>query len=67
MSALDAARGIDRTTVIYVRNDRLQGVPDYEGWWDVPVAEVSDMPSVQTARAEWVAMRAHERDYLQGG
>ncbi|TMF04228.1 MAG: 3D-(3,5/4)-trihydroxycyclohexane-1,2-dione acylhydrolase (decyclizing) [Chloroflexi bacterium] len=67
LSALDAARGIDRTTVIYVRNDRLQGVPDYEGWWDVPVAEVSDMPSVQTARAEWEAMRAHERDYLQGG
>jgi 3D-(3,5/4)-trihydroxycyclohexane-1,2-dione acylhydrolase (decyclizing) len=63
-SALDAARGVERTTVIYVRNDRLQSVPDYEGWWDVPVAEVSDMPTVQAARAAWETMRAHERDFL---
>jgi len=63
-AALDAARGIDRTTVIYVRNDRVQGVPDYEAWWDVPVAEVSDMPAVKAARAEWEAMRAKERQFL---
>jgi 3D-(3,5/4)-trihydroxycyclohexane-1,2-dione acylhydrolase (decyclizing) len=63
-AALDAARGIDHTTVIYVRNDRLQGVPDYEGWWDVPVAEVSEIPTVQSARAEWETMRAKERHFL---
>jgi 3D-(3,5/4)-trihydroxycyclohexane-1,2-dione acylhydrolase (decyclizing) len=63
-AALDAARGVDRTTVIYVRNDRLQGVPDYEGWWDVPVAEVSEIPTVQSARAEWETMRAQERHFL---
>ena len=54
----------DRTTVIYIRNDRLQGVPDYEGWWDVPVAEVSEMPAVNRARADWEAMRAKERHFL---
>jgi 3D-(3,5/4)-trihydroxycyclohexane-1,2-dione acylhydrolase (decyclizing) len=64
VDALGGARAIDRTTVIYVRNDRLQGVPDYEGWWDVPVAEVSDMPTVQKARSEWEAMRANERNFL---
>jgi 3D-(3,5/4)-trihydroxycyclohexane-1,2-dione acylhydrolase (decyclizing) len=64
VNALDAARNIERTTVIYVRNDRIHGVPDYEGWWDVPVAEVSDMPSVRTARAEWETMRAKERNFL---
>ena len=63
-AALEAARGVDRTTVIYVRNDRLQGVPDYEGWWDVPVAEVSEIPAVRSARAEWETMRAKERDFL---
>jgi 3D-(3,5/4)-trihydroxycyclohexane-1,2-dione acylhydrolase (decyclizing) len=62
--ALDAARGMDRTTLIYVRNDRLQAVPDYEGWWDVPVAEVSEIPTVRAARAEWETMRAKERHFL---
>jgi 3D-(3,5/4)-trihydroxycyclohexane-1,2-dione acylhydrolase (decyclizing) len=61
VKALEDARQEDRTTVIYVRNDRLQSVADYEGWWDVPVAEVSEMPSVRAARAAWEAMRVNER------
>ena len=52
---------MDRTTVIYVRNDRLHGVPGYDSWWDVPVAEVSEMPGVAEARREWEANRARER------
>jgi len=40
-------------------------LPDYEGWWDVPVAEVSTSPSVQTARAEWETMRTQERYFLE--
>jgi 3D-(3,5/4)-trihydroxycyclohexane-1,2-dione acylhydrolase (decyclizing) len=47
--------------VIYIRNDRLVGVPGYESWWDVPPAEISTMPGVQAARAEWEIMRAKER------
>ena len=42
-----AARDTDRTTVIYIQNDRYVGVPGYESWWDVPVAEVSEMPRVR--------------------
>lgn len=64
LRALDNARQIDHTTVIYVRNDRLHAVPDYEGWWDVPVAEISEMASVTSARAKWETARARERDYL---
>jgi 3D-(3,5/4)-trihydroxycyclohexane-1,2-dione acylhydrolase (decyclizing) len=63
VDALRAARAVDRTVVIYIRNDRLVGVPGYESWWDVPPAEVSEMPSVQAARAEWEQMRARERGY----
>jgi 3D-(3,5/4)-trihydroxycyclohexane-1,2-dione acylhydrolase (decyclizing) len=64
VAALDAARRIDRTTVIAVRSDRLLGVPAYESWWDVPVAEVSELAPVAAARRAWEAMRARERLFL---
>ncbi len=62
--ALHTARGIDCTTVIYVKSDRLDGVPGYDSWWDVPVAEVSEMPAVNEARREWEANRARERYFF---
>src|SRR5262249_53285019 len=64
VTALESARAVERTTVIYVRTDRHHGVPDYEGWWDAPVAEVSEMPAVQVARAAWETGRANERSFL---
>lgn len=63
-NALQKAKEIDHTTVIYIQNDRYMGVADYESWWDVPVAEVSEMDSVQDARKEWEKMRAKERYFL---
>jgi 3D-(3,5/4)-trihydroxycyclohexane-1,2-dione acylhydrolase (decyclizing) len=54
--AIIAARKVDRTVVIYVAVDRYEGVPSYESWWDVPVAEVSESLPVAKARRE------HERD-----
>jgi 3D-(3,5/4)-trihydroxycyclohexane-1,2-dione acylhydrolase (decyclizing) len=63
-AALEAARSTDRTTVITVQIDRWVGVPGYESWWDVPVAEVSEMPSVQEARANWEAMRRQEKYFF---
>ena len=64
VAALATARTTNRTTVIYIRNDRLHGIGGYDGWWDVPVAEVSTSPTVQAARAEWAQMRPKERDFL---
>ena len=43
----------DRTAVIYAEVDPLQGVPGYESFWNVPVAEVSEQPAVQDARRTW--------------
>ncbi len=63
-AAIEAAKKTERTTVIYIRNDRYESLPGYEGWWDVPVAEVSEMPSVQEARKKWQEMRAKERFFL---
>ncbi|HEV2580100.1 MAG TPA: 3D-(3,5/4)-trihydroxycyclohexane-1,2-dione acylhydrolase (decyclizing) [Ktedonobacteraceae bacterium] len=65
VKALKQARTTGQTTVICIQNDRYEGVPGYESWWDVPVAEVSALPSVQAARQEWEAMRAQERYYLE--
>jgi len=62
--ALTEAKDVDRTVVIYVPVDRYEGVPDYESFWDVPVAEVSEMESVVAARKEYAANKQAERRYL---
>lgn len=65
--ALEEAQSIDRTTVIYAKTDRYEEVPSYETWWDVPVAEVSEIAAVEEARAEWEDMRDQERYFLMPG
>jgi 3D-(3,5/4)-trihydroxycyclohexane-1,2-dione acylhydrolase (decyclizing) len=62
--ALAEAKGVDRTVVVHVPVDRYAGVPDYESFWDVPVAEVSEMDSVIEAREEYAEGRRAERRYL---
>jgi 3D-(3,5/4)-trihydroxycyclohexane-1,2-dione acylhydrolase (decyclizing) len=62
--ALVAARSVDRTVVIHVPTDRYQGVPDYESWWEVPVAEVADSDEVRKARQEHEGGAARRRWYL---
>jgi len=66
VAAFKKAHETDRTTVIYIQNDRYVGVPGYDSWWDVHVAEVSEMEGVREARKQWEAMRAKERYYLKG-
>jgi len=62
--ALEEARRQDRTTVIVVEVDKEMRVPGYESWWDVPVAEVSEVESVQRARAEYEKAVKKERSFL---
>jgi 3D-(3,5/4)-trihydroxycyclohexane-1,2-dione acylhydrolase (decyclizing) len=63
-SALRRARDADGVSVIVVEVDRYEGVPSYESWWDVPVAEVSELPSVQAARRDYESARGAERRFL---
>jgi len=63
-AGLAAARGGDRTTVIYVPVDPGVGVPGYDAWWDVAVAEVSEQPGVRDARTQWEAGRKRQRYFL---
>ncbi|MCY3780794.1 MAG: 3D-(3,5/4)-trihydroxycyclohexane-1,2-dione acylhydrolase (decyclizing) [Chloroflexi bacterium] len=43
--------------------DRRQRVPGYGGWWDVPVAEVSEMEAVKAARAQYETDKKRENYY----
>lgn len=63
-SALEEARGMDRTTVIVVEVDKEMRVPGYESWWDVPVAEVSESESVRSAREQYEEASKKERFFL---
>jgi 3D-(3,5/4)-trihydroxycyclohexane-1,2-dione acylhydrolase (decyclizing) len=59
--ALADARGTDRTTMIVVHTDPAIKVPGYASWWDVSISEVSTLPSVQQARANYEEARKKER------
>ena len=63
--ALAAARGADGPVVVYIEADRYQGVPSYDSWWDVPVAEVSDEDTVRAAREGYERDHAVQRQYLR--
>ena len=63
-AALADARGADGPVVVHIEADRYAGVPNYEGWWDVPVAEVSDDDAVRAAREAYERARRAQRIHL---
>ncbi|MFQ5737778.1 MAG: 3D-(3,5/4)-trihydroxycyclohexane-1,2-dione acylhydrolase (decyclizing) [Acidobacteriota bacterium] len=62
--ALEEARARPETTVISIEVDKEQSVPGYGSWWDVAVAEVSEMESVKRARQVYREARRKERPLL---
>ena len=62
--ALERAKQATRTSLICVVVDRYEGVPSYESWWDVPVAEVATVEGVNAARLEYEKARKKEQRYL---
>src|ERR1700674_5649899 len=62
--ALVAARASPRTSVTVIEVDRNARVPGYESWWDVPVAEVSEMESVRGARQAYEIGVRRERHFF---
>jgi 3D-(3,5/4)-trihydroxycyclohexane-1,2-dione acylhydrolase (decyclizing) len=51
--ALQLARRTDGVSVVVVRTNPKKRVPGFDGWWDVPVAQVSGQPDVNAARAAY--------------
>ena len=60
---LEEARKSNSSTLIEVSVDPEIRVPGYEAWWNVPVAEVSEMPSVVLARSEYEKRLKDEREF----
>jgi 3D-(3,5/4)-trihydroxycyclohexane-1,2-dione acylhydrolase (decyclizing) len=63
-AGLNEAKQSDSTVVLAIEVDRYEGVPSYESWWDVPVAEVSEVDSVRAAREAYEEARKRERTPL---
>lgn len=63
-AALQEARESDRTTVVKIDVDFDVRVPQYESWWDVPVAEVSEVDSAKEAYQAYKEAKQKERYFL---
>jgi 3D-(3,5/4)-trihydroxycyclohexane-1,2-dione acylhydrolase (decyclizing) len=59
--ALIEARERPQTSVIVIETAYDQRVPGYESWWDVPIAEVSEVESVQQARVQYMHAKQKQR------
>ncbi|MDQ1554547.1 MAG: hypothetical protein QOK46_1625, partial [Microbacteriaceae bacterium] len=62
--AVRQALAAEETTAVYVRSDpAAAGIPG-GAWWDVPVAEVSELESTREARVRYELERTAQRRYL---
>ena len=61
---MNESRQQTRTTVIVLDIDKEARVPGYESWWDVPVAEVSEVDTAKAAREEYVRAVKRERFFF---
>lgn len=59
--ALLAASKSEKTSVVVIETAYDQRVPGYESWWDVPIAEVSEVESVRAARSKYEQAIRKER------
>ena len=59
--ALLEARKQKRTTVVVIETDYNQRVAGYESWWDVPIAEVSEIESVSSAHQNYAKEKKKEK------
>jgi len=62
-SALVEAKSQTRTIVITIETSLTKGTPGY-AWWEVAIAEVSEIDSVKKARAEYLEHKKKQRYYL---
>jgi 3D-(3,5/4)-trihydroxycyclohexane-1,2-dione acylhydrolase (decyclizing) len=61
---LDAtSTGRDGPVVIEIETDPSVPAPGGDGWWDVPIAEVSDQPSVQEALRDYRSNKLRQRPH----
>jgi 3D-(3,5/4)-trihydroxycyclohexane-1,2-dione acylhydrolase (decyclizing) len=62
--ALAAAKAGDEPCLVHVDTDLEFESPKGDGWWDVPVAQVSTLDFTQDARIRYEKSRADQKPYL---
>jgi 3D-(3,5/4)-trihydroxycyclohexane-1,2-dione acylhydrolase (decyclizing) len=62
--AIKTAKARSTATLIHIRSDPFLYAPDGESWWNVPVAQVSEMSGTGTAYARYVEERRRQRPLL---
>lgn len=67
MQAVKDAKSNPRATLIHINSDPLLYAPDGEGWWEVPIAEESTLPSTQKASAIYKEAIKRQKKYLGKG
>ncbi|GAA4267734.1 3D-(3,5/4)-trihydroxycyclohexane-1,2-dione acylhydrolase (decyclizing) [Frondihabitans peucedani] len=63
-AALATAKASPTATLIHINSDPLVYAPDGDGWWDVPVAQTSTLPSTGRAYDEYLVDKARQRPLL---
>ncbi|WP_223695249.1 3D-(3,5/4)-trihydroxycyclohexane-1,2-dione acylhydrolase (decyclizing) [Leifsonia poae] len=63
-AAVAQAKAATGPTLIHITSDPLLFAPDGEGWWDVPIAEVSELATTQAAKADYDRQKARQRPLL---
>jgi 3D-(3,5/4)-trihydroxycyclohexane-1,2-dione acylhydrolase (decyclizing) len=63
-SALEEARSATGPVLVEIETDPLVPAPSSDSWWDVAVAEVSDLDSTVQARKSYEVNKVHQRRYL---
>jgi 3D-(3,5/4)-trihydroxycyclohexane-1,2-dione acylhydrolase (decyclizing) len=63
-SAIATAKASTKSTFIHINSDPQIYAPDGEGWWDVPVAQTSEIASTQEARKQYEQEQIPQRQYL---
>ena len=63
-AALARAKKADGPVLISIETDPLIPAPDSNSWWDVPVAEISELESVTKAHQAYQSARSSQRRYL---
>lgn len=66
-AAVQKAKASARATLIHINSDPLIYAPSGEGWWDVPIAQVSTMESTQKSRAQYEEAIKKQDLYLGRG
>jgi 3D-(3,5/4)-trihydroxycyclohexane-1,2-dione acylhydrolase (decyclizing) len=63
-AALEDAKLAGGPVLVEIETDPQVPAPSSESWWDVAVAEVSDLDSTVQARKSYETAKAHQRRYL---